>query len=1163
MNKAFSVVVFFLLSVSQSLYAQNAGYWTIENQINQTVQARSIPTIKAQFYQLRIKDFTKNLQSTVKENRIIIPYPDNSFGEFLINEVPVMAPELAAKYPQIKTYSGRNIKTNEIIRLDITPKGFHGMIFSKKGQVYIDPVTKNDTEQYQVYYRKDLAPTEKAHQFNEEEPIIFDQQRYDAAQRLIETGNVERPSGTQLRTYRIAIAATGEYTQFHGGTVVGALSAMVTTMNRVNGIYERDAAIRMVIIANNDQIIFTNPDTDPFSNNSASAMINEVPTEINTTIGSANYDIGHGFSTGAGGLAGLGVVCTSGKARGVTGTNTPIGDPFDVDYVAHEIGHQFGAPHTFNGNVGSCSGSNRSAGSAYEPGSGSTIMAYAGICGSQNLQNNSDAYFHVASLDAIHAYSQTGNGNSCAEITNTGNSIPIVNAGNGGFTIPISTPFQLNGSAVDPDGDLIEYNWEQFNLGAAGDPNNPSGNAPIFRSYAPQPDSFRIFPQLSDLLNNIQTIGEILPTYSRDLTFRLIARDVRSVAGVQYDQISFQASADAGPFTVNDITGGYNGRDSVDVSWEVANTDGNTINCQLVNIYLSNNGGQSFDYLLLENTPNDGLERVALANINAADARIKVAAADNIFFNITNTSFSIEEFIYPYDYNITFEKEIYCPDETINITIETASIGGYNEQISFDITNLPSGLSSAFNKQSVLPGESLTLTLSNDQKISGEISFRILSSSQEVQFNQDYEFLILNEPVPVVNLIPAPDTDFVNTQPLLQWTDNVNLQPSYDIQIASDPEFQFIVDSALNLDAAQFRTNLELNQNTEYFVRIKAKNNCGESAYVVTNFTTTINSCQEYISTNIPLTIPTNPGTISSSIVISNSGSIESVKVKNIRGTHTYIKDLIFTLESPSGTRVTLLNSICGSEDDFNISFNDFASSDIIPCPPVDGLNYRPAEPLSQLIGEDIRGTWRLYIQDTQSADGGQLENWELEICSSIFSFPPEPPANLEVSYISDGNIELSWEKGSENTLEFGIERAFRTSSTFDELGLVDSSVNVFTDKLPTYSDFYRYQVYAQNEAGRSAGSPIIEASIEILNSGEAEINELTLYPNPAEKKIYVRHNKNLIIEKIMIVNSKGQLINQYKGNLEEIDLNHLNPGLYLFQFQIAGKLLTRHVVIK
>ena len=305
--------------------------------------------------------------------------------------------------------------------------------FSRRYCWHIDPYYKGYTNLYVSYYSID-------HRID----LEYSQCLIEGKETFKTSSEFPERSGDTLREYRIAVATTGEYSVFHGGTTAGALAAVTTTINRVTGIYEREVAIRLTLVGNNDTIIFTNPATEPFTgNNNASVLIAESQTEINRHIGAANYDIGHTFSTGAGGLAGLGVVCNnSQKARGVTGSTQPFGDPFDVDFVAHEIGHQFGGNQTFNGANGNCSGANRNATTAYEPGSGSTIQAYAGLCGADNLQNNSDAIFHSVSHTEIIGY--VGGAGACGTTTSLRNAIPNADAETD-YTIPVQTPFVLTG----------------------------------------------------------------------------------------------------------------------------------------------------------------------------------------------------------------------------------------------------------------------------------------------------------------------------------------------------------------------------------------------------------------------------------------------------------------------------------------------------------------------------------------------------------------------------------------------------------------------------------------------------------------------------------------------------------------------------------------------
>lgn len=606
---------------------------------------------------------------------LTLPLPDGAWGRFQIVESPIMAPELAAQFPEIKTYAGQGLDDpTATIRLDWTPAGFHAIILSGGDTVYIDPLFRGNVTNYASYFKGDFGPATK--QFVENEPLDPNGVWANQLTAIRASGAALMPSGTQLRTYRLAMAATGEYTQFHGGTVAKALAAITTTMNRINAVYEREVAVRMVLIANNNLIIYTNGSTDPYSNSDGGAMLAQNINNLNSVIGSANYDVGHVFSTGGGGVAYLGVICNNNyKGGGVTGSSAPVGDPFDIDYVAHEIGHQFGANHTFNGNAGACSGGNRNASTAYEPGSGSTIMAYAGICGAQDLQPNSNDYFHGASYDEIMAHITQGSGNSCGTVTNTGNTPPTTNAG-ASYTIPKQTPFTLTGSGSDANGDNLTYNWEQFDLGAAGAPNNNT-NPPFFRSFSSSTSPARTFPKWSDILNNTTTIGEILPNVTRTMNFRLTVRDNRSGGGgVNFASTTVNVTTAAGPFQVTapNTAVSWPAGETRTVTWNVANTTAAPVSCPNVKILLSTNGGSSYPITLLAGTANDGSANVTVPNNPTTTARIQVMCANNIFFDISDVNFTITSAVAPATITIALDSQ---PDNVRNVIYTTNSLGSF------------------------------------------------------------------------------------------------------------------------------------------------------------------------------------------------------------------------------------------------------------------------------------------------------------------------------------------------------------------------------------------------------------------------------------------------------------------------------------------------------
>ena len=455
---------------------------------------------------------------------IVLPKPDGMFSTYQVFENATMSEGLAAQFPEIRSYDGTATDgSGEVVKFDLTPQGFHAMtLIPGKKTTYIDPYSfgGGDITNYVVYSREDLVKTESFVCHLDEETLLTEEYKQDL-------DPVKSFGNCTQRTYRLALAATGEYTAFHGGTVALAQAAQVTTINRVNGVYMRDLAVTLTIIANNNLLIYTNSGTDPYTNGNPGSMINQNQTNITSVIGSANYDVGHVFGTNSGGLAGLGVVCSnSSKARGVTGSSAPVGDAFDIDYVAHELGHEFSGNHSFRGNAGSCSG-NANGSTAMEPGSGSSIMAYAGICSPQNVQSNSDDYFHGVNMAEMHSFIN-GSGNGCAVST----AIPaqtsptITSSTTSSLTIPANTPFALTAIATDPDGDVLTYCWEQMNSqNSTQPPVATATGGPNFRSFDPSLNGTRYFPSISSLMSGGPFTWEVLPSVNRTMNFRCTVRD--------------------------------------------------------------------------------------------------------------------------------------------------------------------------------------------------------------------------------------------------------------------------------------------------------------------------------------------------------------------------------------------------------------------------------------------------------------------------------------------------------------------------------------------------------------------------------------------------------------------------------------------------------------
>lgn len=1027
---------------------------------------------------------------------LTVPLPDGSSEDFRIVLYDMMEPGLSERFPEIKTgYGVSTGKSKSTIRFDWTYRGFHAFIRNHGNTVFIDPYSFGDKVNYLSYYSKDYPAPAEPFVCHVEGPVIS----IDDTQ-----APVEKAGDCIFRSYRLAMATTGQYSNYHGAMSAAqanlVLSAVTTTMNRVNGVYEQDATIRMILIANTVDVFYYSGVTDPYTNNDGGAMLDENQSNLDAVIGSSNYDIGHVFSTGGGGVAQLNCPCTSSKARGVTGSSNPVGDPFDIDYVAHEMGHQWGANHTQNN---SC---NRHNSTAMEPGSASTIMGYAGIC-PPNIQAHSDAYFHGISIQEMANFIVNGNGNNCDVPLAFSNTGPTVSAGSN-YTIPVSTPFVLTAVGTDPQNDPMTYCWEQWDneVNNTMPPTAFNTQGPVFRSFDPVPAPERYFPRLPDLVNNISPLWEVLPAVTRTMEFRVTARDFNGPAGcTDTDNMFVTTNVAAGPFVVNipSLPVTWTEGQIETVTWNVAGTTSFPVSCANVDILLSYDGGYTYPVTLASGVPNNGSANITVPVGTSISARVMVICSDNIFFDISNNNFTIQQATIP-DYGLAVSPNdlSVCGNENAVYTIDVASLVGYTNPVILSVSNLPFGASASFSSNPVIPGNSATMTISNLHLAAGgdyTLTIQANSIAGSKSVNVNLELLSLPETITLMN--PGNNETDVALSPSLNWLSDISAT-YYQVQVATDPEFNSIIinDSSLG---TSYTIQLELMPNTPYFWRVKGFNDHCEGPWSdVWSFTSL--PCSFFSNLN-DLTIP-SIGTVNSVINIPPTGTITDVNVAHVTGTHSYVGDLAVSLIAPDNTQVTLFSGICTSDDNFNLGFDDETSFFNIPCPPTSGLIYQPEGNLSDFIGTDLSGNWTLRIVDQASGDGGQLNEWELRVCATNSTLLPVELTEFNAKPLQQ-TIMLNWATASEfNNTGFEIERRSEFEPDFNAIGWVNSLGNMesgtnnysFEDNKPIPGVLYYYRLRQIDFDGKESFSNIKSAIIQ------GEENTYLVFPNPVNNTLYI-----------------------------------------------------------
>jgi len=1002
--------------LSLTIISAQSTFWLDQNEATWTdIRSAQRQIIPEQYRTIHIdaaQQATQFLRWRGKQT-LDFPTPDGETKTFVVKKRSNFHPALARKYPSIQSFVGVDpAQPHHRLAFSVGPAGLHAVYDTKEGTVYIDPYQKDNRERHIAYFTRDhkLPASLEGRLSCGSHDYARDVENDQALDFLPASLRSSTAEPVNLLEYDIAIATTGEYAQANGGTVESTLNAVNVALTRINFIFVRDMAIRFQLVADNDQVIFLDPNTDPYTDSNLGTLISENSTTLASILGSDSFDLGHVFAgpcgSGTIGLAALGSTCNTQRKAQAASCLYATNDIFYIDVVCHEIGHQFNATHTFN----NCP-SNEDAispGSAFEPGGGSTIMAYVNACGTQSFQNISNRAFHVHSLRQMYDYSRRSTGLGCATQVSTDNVLPSVEipmAVNDPVYIPISTPFKLTANGSDDTPETLTHSWEQYDLDpATSSLGNPQGNDPSFRSYAPRTEPYRYFPRLNNTILGIDSREEVLPAYARDLTFRCTVRDNDLQAGgVVWEEVELRSTEEAGPFRIIapnrnlEYTAGF----EYEVRWDVANTDQSPVNCQFVNILLSLDRGNTIFDTLARNTRNDGLAYVIFPDTTTVRGRIFIEAADNVFFDVSD-----EDLILQRAQDTTFSIKanpagvpLSCQPEMIAIDIASSSFNEFDESIELSLVDPPAELSYNFQPPFIDPGDSSNLRILTD--VPGRNTFDLTLRGVAGVDTILRDITVITQSNAYADFqprSPANGTSGILLSTDLTWTDSRDAD-YYEVQLATNPSFSFstLVEQQFDYPDTTYAIQSILEDSELYYWRVQPFNECGPGLFSdIQTFHTANTLCDGNEANDVPINISGRGlPTIESTITVTQQGIISDINIPFLKANYQPVNSLRLTLVSPSGTEVVLFDENCGNTVNLSIGFDDDAPNEIL-CPPDDAIVFRPVDSLAKFIGEPTAGDWtlRIAVVDPGFGASGGLEEWRLEFCTRQTPQPPTLATN-------------------------------------------------------------------------------------------------------------------------------------------------------------------------